>query len=1085
MKILKLRFKNLNSLYGEWEIDFSNPEYQYNGIFAITGPTGAGKSTIMDAVCLALYGRTPRLSNINKSTNEIMSRKTADCLAEVTFSTQSGTWRCTWSQHRARNSISGNLTAQHHELVNHLTNDVIESSIKGVETAIPGITGMDFERFTRSILLAQGGFAAFLQARPTDRAPILEEITGTEIYSTISIRVFQRQREEYQRLENLKAESGGIILLSESEKVTLRQNLENAEKSESALSNHEKDLQTIIHWQQKIAELNEEVKNYKSLESSARKEIEDFRPHLVRLNLALKANELEGGFSSLQNLRQQQIADTNELTRLQQDHNRLKDILQIDRDRLEKSRINLEAAETDMRSQRPLIQQIRLLDQQIAAQQKHTETIAAEIAKIKSRITENTEKINKCLKKISTLTAEKEKAEAYLQQNRADQALIGRLQAIATQIDALEPAAARLNKLHKEAEKSEKAAKKLEKQLSSETDEVKTIEARYQQAIANTEIAFSKLNTLLNGQAIADLRTQREKLLRQTLEIKNFQSFSEEREKLHDGHPCPLCGSTSHPFAEGQVPQVDAQEKQLEEMEKLIRKGETLEAEISSSKDLAAQILAEKSEAEKKLATQHQKLVAARENLEKLTEETATQNSELENAKAAIAVNLAEFGIASDPGSDLKNLLEPLQRRLELWQKNQTQFDEANLKIGPLKAESATLTDSGAELDAELKEKEQTLASAEVEVEELRLKRRSLFANRMPDQEEQKLEHQIELSKKLLNDNQKTFDKNQLEFNRIETLIKSLTENISNRKNQISNAEQEFSARLQQHGFSEESAFVNARLPQSERNELQSRQQSLESELKKYSSLFQQRESELVQLQQQNLASESIAVNQQKLAQVESELKAIISQIGAYRRQIADDDLALSRLAEKQNLIRAQELEFARWDNLNKLIGSSDGSRYRKFAQGLTFELLIGHANQQLQKLTGRYLLVHDPENPLELNVIDNFQAGEMRTTKNLSGGESFIVSLALALGLSAMASRKLRVDSLFLDEGFGTLDENALDTALTTLSSLHGEGKMIGIISHVTVLKDRINTRIQVQPGKFGRSVLSGTGVRKIQQTE
>ena len=126
---------------------------------------------------------------------------------------------------------------------------------------------------------------------------------------------------------------------------------------------------------------------------------------------------------------------------------------------------------------------------------------------------------------------------------------------------------------------------------------------------------------------------------------------------------------------------------------------------------------------------------------------------------------------------------------------------------------------------------------------------------------------------------------------------------------------------------------------------------------------------------------------------------------------------------------------------------------------------MVAHANRQLQKMSDRYILVRDDSEPLELNVIDNYQAGEIRSTKNLSGGESFIASLALSLGLSSMASRNVRVDSLFLDEGFGTLDEDALETALETLSGLQQDGKLIGIISHVPALKERIGTQIQVNP--------------------
>jgi len=166
-------------------------------------------------------------------------------------------------------------------------------------------------------------------------------------------------------------------------------------------------------------------------------------------------------------------------------------------------------------------------------------------------------------------------------------------------------------------------------------------------------------------------------------------------------------------------------------------------------------------------------------------------------------------------------------------------------------------------------------------------------------------------------------------------------------------------------------------------------------------------------------------------------------------------------------------------------IGSADGKKYRNFAQGLTFELMVSHANWQLEKLTDRYLLIRDERQPLELNVVDSYQAGEIRSTKNLSGGESFIVSLTLALGLSKMASQKVRVDSLFLDEGFGTLDEEALETALETLSGLQQDGKLIGIISHVSALKERISTQINITPVSGGRSSLSGPGCTKMVKSE
>jgi exonuclease SbcC len=166
-----------------------------------------------------------------------------------------------------------------------------------------------------------------------------------------------------------------------------------------------------------------------------------------------------------------------------------------------------------------------------------------------------------------------------------------------------------------------------------------------------------------------------------------------------------------------------------------------------------------------------------------------------------------------------------------------------------------------------------------------------------------------------------------------------------------------------------------------------------------------------------------------------------------------------------------------KWERLHELIGSSDGKKFRNFAQGLTFEIMIANANRRLESMNDRYLLVQNPEKPLDLCVIDNYQAGEVRPTKNLSGGESFIISLALALGLSNMAGRNVRVDSLFLDEGFGTLDDDSLETAIETLAGLKQDGKLIGVISHVAAIKERIPTKIEIMKKSGGRSTLKGPG--------
>ena len=188
-------------------------------------------------------------------------------------------------------------------------------------------------------------------------------------------------------------------------------------------------------------------------------------------------------------------------------------------------------------------------------------------------------------------------------------------------------------------------------------------------------------------------------------------------------------------------------------------------------------------------------------------------------------------------------------------------------------------------------------------------------------------------------------------------------------------------------------------------------------------------------------------------------------------------------MAEQQQQIVAQQQECGRWRALHELIGSSDGKKYRLFAQSLTFNQLVQQANRQLQNMSDRYLLKQTDDAPLQLDVIDQYQGGTVRSAKNLSGGESFIVSLALALGLARMSSKTTRIDSLFLDEGFGTLDEDALDVALNALASLQQEGKLIGVISHVAALKERISTQIKVEPKHNGHSVLHGSGISHLAQ--
>jgi len=1081
MRILQIRFQNLNSLAGKWEIDLSHPAFISDGIFAVTGPTGAGKTTIFDAICLALYGQTPRLNKITKSENEIMSRQSGECFAEVLFETQIRRYRCYWSQHRARKQPGGELQTPRHEIADADSGKILASSIKEVAELVEEATGMDFGRFTRSMLLAQGDFAAFLQADSDERAPILEQITGTGIYSEISTRVHERQREEREKLELIKAETAGISILDSEKEREIGQALTIKHKEEEELAAQATAARNAIIWLTTIAGLKKEIGNLANEASKLESDIEDFRPIREKLDRASRAAALDSAYATLTATRKQQAHDRAALQTGKEALPGRESSAKEQAKALKLAEEQTVLAKEKLKTAAPILQKVRSLDEKLTEQKKAVlegeEGYKKDAKKSESAQEARRKEQEKRANAYETLRL----VDGYLKEHAQDEWLIGSLAGVEEQLSGL---LSRQNEIvQKEADKEKattalamaaKLLDKCQKQSGIRKQELEGASKQLQQG-------KNASSQLLGDRSLREYRTEKETLLREIAFLTKIAELEEHRAKLEDGKPCPLCGATEHPFAAGNVPVPDETERKIDALTTLISKAEEQEAVIKKFEE--AQSLARKNlmETEKQEAMAANDKNAAERALAEVKSGLLKLRDDFDKCKRDFSTKLQPLGITDIPDTGILSLLETLKERQKAWQ---TQFK----KKAELEKQIADIDSEVKRLDAVIETQSTALAEKRERLEVLKKElaagseeRNALYGDKNPDDEERRLNKAISDAESTEKQARYRNDKAQQEWNTAKGYIEALIKSLDQREPDLSKQESEFTAALAPAGFANEEEFLESRLATEQRNHLLAKGKELDERQTALKAKREDRETRLATELARKVTDKSLEEIELQLKEHEKALKERRDIIATLEHKLSENTTAKERLKEKQMAIDAREKECRRWKNLHELIGSADGKKYRNFAQGLTFEVMIGYANRQLQKMSNRYLLLRSDRKPLELNVIDNYQAGEIRSTKNLSGGESFIVSLSLALGLSHMASKKVRVDSLFLDEGFGALDDDALDTALETLAGLQQDGKLIGIISHIAAVKERIAVAISVKPLFGGRSSLSGPGCREL----
>jgi len=1076
MRICTISLLNLNSLSGRWNVDFTAPEYIQSGIFAITGPTGSGKSTILDALCLALYGRTPRLDRVNKSTNDVMSRGAGECFAEVTFETVQGRYTAHWSQRRARLRSEGELQAPKHEIA-HTDGAVIESSLRLVAEKIIELTGMDFDRFTRSMLLAQGGFAAFLNAAPDDRSPILEQITGTEIYSRISQLVHEQTKCEREQLELINGELRGIAILSSDESELLQKSIDDTSTRVLALGKEREMVQAALGWLSGIEQLEKEIDVLEKQYREAVGSLEAFKPESIQLQASQRAAALEGDFLLQKKLRDQLDRDGEELTKNSNHIQKINSSISEKKQQYKEASQRLLDYKNEAATLQPVVRHVRELDQQIKHLNGELSVVQQEIATVEASIASSDgEKVVVCKKK-EDVTSDRERVMTYCNDHPEDAAL-GDILIRVTEKNAQRAAheSTRIRLLKKiedlQARKSENKVKCIN--LTSDVDKSVNEIERYTTLLQQQK---TDLTALLAGKTIADLRKEHETLLRERGYLQRIVSLEDERKHLIDGSPCPLCGATEHPFTHETTPELSSVDIQIETIKKCIEMAEAFGLHIAATDTLIQENKA-------RLHEKEQVLLRAQNETDLFTAELQRDETQLQEIGHQIATLLNDIlamvhpsGVSVVTTDTCNELIATLQKRAVVWRKAGEKLEQISKTEMDVLSTLAILTERISAFQKQRNEHYAKMQQSTIERDEFKRQRTELFSDRDPETVENDLNKKLSAAEKEVQTFTSALQQEEREWHALTASIDLIEKRITTSTVESEGLRKSFLELCQKAGFTTETDFEKALLPQSERLQLESRLRSLEEEVTKYQVLAQSRSVVMQEELARKITSDKKSTLIIKLDEYDAALRTMSELLGGYKLRLENDRENRLRASTHVDRIEKQQRVCARWDLLHSLIGSADGKKYRNFAQGITFEYLLAHANTQLQKMSDRYLLTTENNQPLELFVVDNYQAGEVRTARNLSGGESFIVSMALALGLSSMAGKRIRVNSLFLDEGFGTLDEDALETALETLSELKQDGKLIGVISHVSALKERIATRITVTPVSGGKSALSGPG--------
>lgn len=1072
MRILAIRGQNLASLARTFAVDLADGPLRHVGLFAITGPVGAGKSTLLDALCLALFDRTPRLSNrggvpvgdtaVERSewlrSNDprtLLRRDAAEGWAEVDFSGRDGgRYRARWSVRRARRKPDGRVQDQEMSLVD-LDREVVVAKGRKTEVlaAIERRLGLDFGQFCRSVLLAQGEFAAFLRASADERARLLENLTGADVYRRLSRAAHERRRAQEKRVDVLRAQFVTQPLLDADARAAL-------EHERARLANEHATCVAGV-------DLAQQYVNWYA--AAARREEEEGAATVV-LQAAIARHEAAAPRRQI--LQRLQTALT------------LLPHWQLVQQRRVAARIAVAAADGAARARERADADV------VGARHALRPALRAAFGEVEvappvvrdfvraepllARRVDATTRLQELARQRPALLAAQQHAEANVPVARERAAALAAEQAAATaralaaERATADPELLRLVQRRQAAAvaraQQERAVRGLDEAVAAAAA-ARTAGERVRDGAAVRERLAAEFVAPVAARAEAE---QRLRAARHDLDhARSVAGLEALRAQLVDGEPCPLCGAHEHPMA-GAPPQdvvaaerlaaaaqraFDAALQEVAQGEAHRRQAEAaLAAAIAEHERL--QVAARRARAAwlpavgDEGADPDAMFVVAREGLERQLAACADEEAAvaaLDERARALAVDFAAAVAAAAVANERLHAARTAERAAER---------EA---LTAADAVARALADRDG-LEAILADQVQSLAAAFAGADDW-VARLAAGGSAWLDA----VRRAHELDGRLFTAEQVAAEaqRQQVDAASIARRLVAETEQAS-----VVLAEAVGAA-----GGHEDDVAEAARVGAAELAREADELAELARQVDRHRAVLQERVEQRRRHEQQARPSLGAAEAREALELARRRRdEAARLQVEVGGRLLADDGVRRQR-DEIAPRLEAAERDLAVWQALDDLIGSSDGDAFVVFAQGLTLDLLLVEANRRLAELARRYRLERNPGGEMDFVVVDLDLGASRRGLQTLSGGETFLVSLSLALALATLAAPRSRVETLFLDEGFGTLDAHSLETALGALDSLQATGCQVGVISHVEGFAERIGAAVEVRPSGGGQS--------------